>query len=255
MIDNEATRAWLDGLAQQNLGGPDMRNALRGAGAGARGHRQRGVLPGVRRRALRHRVTASRWTRGTSTSAKVGAMSPPSGAHQRPAVAVAPAPGRRPTGRHWTVLAIGGRTPPASPRSGPTRSPRSARMPLPRGTSGRRRGAGRPPGAGGRTSATAVVGWRLLLPAPRTPACGCAPQALELGAGRRRDSRWPAPRWPPARSSAPICRTVAPPGRVELGGTLPCAGCGCKLFVYYTCRGGWGTHLGFASPPINRGTQ
>ena len=28
MIDNEATRAWLDGLAQQNLGGPDMSNAL-----------------------------------------------------------------------------------------------------------------------------------------------------------------------------------------------------------------------------------
>ena len=28
MIDNEATRAWLDGLAQQNLGGPDLSNAL-----------------------------------------------------------------------------------------------------------------------------------------------------------------------------------------------------------------------------------
>ena len=28
MIDNEATRAWLDGLAQQNLGGPDLGNAL-----------------------------------------------------------------------------------------------------------------------------------------------------------------------------------------------------------------------------------
>ena len=28
MIDNESTRAWLDGLAQQNLGGPDMSNAL-----------------------------------------------------------------------------------------------------------------------------------------------------------------------------------------------------------------------------------
>jgi NAD(P)-dependent dehydrogenase (short-subunit alcohol dehydrogenase family) len=28
MIDNEFTRSWLDGLAQQNLGGPDMSNAL-----------------------------------------------------------------------------------------------------------------------------------------------------------------------------------------------------------------------------------
>ena len=28
MIDNEFTRSWLDGIAQQNLGGPDMTNAL-----------------------------------------------------------------------------------------------------------------------------------------------------------------------------------------------------------------------------------
>ncbi|MGI9125706.1 MAG: mycofactocin-coupled SDR family oxidoreductase [Mycobacterium sp.] len=28
MIDNDFTRSWLDGLAQQNLGGPDMSNAL-----------------------------------------------------------------------------------------------------------------------------------------------------------------------------------------------------------------------------------
>lgn len=28
MIDNEFTRSWLDGLAQQNFGGPDMSNAL-----------------------------------------------------------------------------------------------------------------------------------------------------------------------------------------------------------------------------------
>ncbi|WP_264001480.1 SDR family oxidoreductase, partial [Mycolicibacterium gadium] len=28
MIDNEFTRSWLEGIAQQNFGGPDMTNAL-----------------------------------------------------------------------------------------------------------------------------------------------------------------------------------------------------------------------------------
>ena len=58
------------GPAESGRPGHEQRAA--GAGAGARGHRQRGVLPGVRRRRATSPGSRCRSTRGTSTSAKVG---------------------------------------------------------------------------------------------------------------------------------------------------------------------------------------
>ena len=63
MIDNDFTRSWLDDLAQQSQGGPDMGNALPVEMLERRGHRQRGVLAGVRRWPATSPVSPCRSTR------------------------------------------------------------------------------------------------------------------------------------------------------------------------------------------------
>jgi len=178
-------------------------------------------------------------------------MSPPLELTSVPPWAVAPLrPAADLTGRHWTVLAIGddaagiaaewtdqiaAQRPDARPRVHLVDHAEAASQALEADL------------------ADAVVGWRLLLAGPAHTCLRVRAQALELGAGD--DEITVASTEVATREIlCAHCRTVTT-ARVELAGTLPCAGCGCKLFVYYHVSRRLGTHLGFASAAHHRGTQ
>ena len=201
MIDNEATRAWLDGLAQQNLGGPDLGNALpvQALEPGTSPTRRStwcptpdATSPGSRFRSTRVRQQALGSAHMAPplrlTSVPVGGDSPPARRSDRRAVDGA---GHRRACR------------PRSPRTRPPRSPRTAPMRIHGYTWST---TSRPPAGLHDDLADAVVGGSYCSPVRRTPACGCA-DALEAGRPTTR-SRLPAPRWPPARSTARIAGTV-----------------------------------------------
>jgi dimethylamine monooxygenase subunit C len=154
------------------------------------------------------------------------------------------------TGRHWTVLAIGhdaaaiasewtaqivAQRPDARPRVHLVHDAEAASEALEADL------------------ADAVVGWRLLLAGPAHACLRLRAQAFERGAGD--DEITVASTEVATREVlCAHCRTVTT-ARVELAGTLPCAGCGCELFVYYHVSRRLGTHLGFASAAHHRGAQ
>ena len=178
-------------------------------------------------------------------------MSPPLELTSVPPWAVAPLrPAADLTGRHWTVLAIGddaagiaaewtdqiaAQRPDALPRVHLVDDAEAASQALEADL------------------ADAVVGWRLLLAGPAHACLPVRARAFELGVGD--DEITVASTEVATREIlCAHCRTVTT-ARVELAGTLPCGGCGCKLFVYYHVSRRLGTHLGFATAAHHRGTQ
>ena len=77
MIDNDFTRSWLEGIAQETQG-VRIWERVAGADPGTRGHRQRGVLPVSDARALRHRGRAAR-RRRLRQQALIPESNPPDG--------------------------------------------------------------------------------------------------------------------------------------------------------------------------------
>jgi dimethylamine monooxygenase subunit C len=101
--------------------------------------------------------------------------------------------------------------------------------------------------------ADAVVGWRLLLAGPAHACLRVRARALELGAAD--DEITVASTEVGIREVyCAHCRTVTTAG-VGLSETVPCAGCGRELFVYYHVSRRLGAHLGFATAASYRGTQ
>ena len=178
-------------------------------------------------------------------------MAPPLELTSVPPWAVTPLrPPADPTGRQWTVLAIGGDAagiaaewtdqivalqPEARPRVHLVADADGACRAL------------------DADLADAVVGWRLLLAGPAHACLRVRARALERGAAD--DEITVASTEVATREIfCAHCRTVTT-SCVELTHALPCAGCGRELFVYYHVSRRLGTHLGFASGAHYRGTQ
>ncbi|HEY5151488.1 MAG TPA: dimethylamine monooxygenase subunit DmmA family protein [Mycobacterium sp.] len=178
-------------------------------------------------------------------------MSPPLELTSIPPWAVAPlCPDADLTGRHWTVLAIGDD---AAAIAAEWNDQITAHRPDARPRVHVVDDAGAACEALDADLADAVVGWRLLLAGPAHTCLRVRARALELGAGD--DEITVASTEVATREIlCAHCRTITT-ARVELTGTLPCAGCGCKLFVYYHVSRRLGTHLGFAAAAHHRGTQ
>ena len=248
MIDNEATRAWLDGLAQQNLGGPDLGNALpvQALEPGTSPTRRSTWCPTPDATSPGSRF---RSTRGTSTSAGVGAMAPPLELTSVPVGGDSTAPARR--SDRQALDGAGHRRARHRDRRGLGRPDRRA---PPRcestGTPGRRH-RGRPPGAARRSRRR---GRRVAAAARRSGArlLGCAPTPSKRGRPTTR-SRWPAPRWPPARSLRALPNRHPRADRAHRHAALPRLRP--RVVRLYHVSRRLGTHLGFASGANYRGTS